>query len=224
MHDLADHLGARGARAQVWTTRTVLKARAPLLLIASQPDVIALPRDAVIAASPADVAADFPRVPDDRQAPGRGPRSLSVGHSDPLLLRRPQCQRRPSVLDRWAERCVSSADGGLMSQVIVDTQAGEGVSRWAWAGTWSTRSCARGAVRANSHESMVSHAAGSTSSSPAIARAGTRRSSRARTVRARARTRSGRRSWRRSCGCAVSWWPEATTLALRPSRIISPLG
>ena len=99
VHDLAYDLGAGGLRAAVRTTRAVLEAGNALLDIAPQPHVIALTRDAVIAAGEADVAADFPGVTDDRQAPGCGSRPLFVGHLDPSSFGRPKCQRRPSVLD-----------------------------------------------------------------------------------------------------------------------------
>src|SRR5439155_1186822 len=125
---LDDDLDAGRPRAQVGTARAVLEARKALLLIASQPDVIALPRDAVIAAGLAHVAADFTRVTDDRQAPGRGPRPLSFGHSDPLLLRRPQCQRRPSVLDLSAHRIFRARLGVLITRDVVRAFLDQGIA------------------------------------------------------------------------------------------------
>src|ERR1022692_353529 len=70
----------------------------PELLVASKPDLVALPGDPVVAARQGDVAGHFLDVANDCQAPSCSPCQFSFGHRCLLVNWRPKCQQTPSVL------------------------------------------------------------------------------------------------------------------------------
>jgi hypothetical protein len=70
----------------------------PELLVAPEPNVVALPGDPVVAARQGDVAGDFLDVANDRQAPSCSPGRFPLGHRCLLVTWRPKWQQTPSVL------------------------------------------------------------------------------------------------------------------------------
>src|ERR1700756_2554041 len=103
IEDLADDVDMGGVGAMARSPGQIPQPIDAQLAVAPQPGVVGRPTNPVVAARHRDVAAHFLGVLDDRQPATDFTGQQRFAHAGLLMIGDPDCQRCPSVLERWSQ-------------------------------------------------------------------------------------------------------------------------